>query len=103
MASVLEPVAVYWLDAAGSRDHEVVPEPRVTFGVIVEMTDHHIRIAGETGRVDRQHEPFMNSDFTVVPAGMVLAVKRLRKIHEPSVVAEWVRTHPKRKRGRAKS
>lgn len=96
----LDPVAVYWIDAAGSREHLVVPEPCVTFGVISEITDDYIRIAAEISRVDHT-EQWSPRDFTVIPAGMVLAVKKLIKIREPHEVYELVRAR-KVKRGRAK-
>lgn len=75
-----QPVAVYWLDACGSREDQAVdPIPSVTLGFITEMTDQKLTVASELN----EDEP---RDFTTIPRGMVICVKKLRKIHTPQDV-----------------
>ena len=95
---MLEPVAVYWLDAAGHRhDEDLQPIPTVTFGIIVEVTEEFVRLAAESGGPASDRE---DSDFTVIPRGMVLAIKHLTKVQPPVAVYEYVRDKKHRKRAK---
>jgi hypothetical protein len=75
---------ITWQDAAFSFEKSPpssVPEPRMTFGVILREANDHIFIATELYR-NQETKGLVPVDGMLIPRGVIREVKHLSKLHD---------------------
>lgn len=75
---------IKWQDAAFSFEESApsaLPEPKITFGVILRETDDHIFIATNLYR-NKEANELTPVDGMLIPRGVIREVKHVSKFHD---------------------